>query len=173
MGHPKEGHDGGKQELKFIFLDVDGVLNNDSTRERIGRYKGIEDECVDMLAEIVFSFNPRPRIVLTSSWKNAWDKQPQSIDELDQQARYLLDKLRSRGLGLTGRTEEKDEKQRGQGIQAWLRKVGGSDGWVVLDDGVFPDYEERGIIPHLVRTSGSAGLTHNEVEKAIKILRGV
>ena len=158
--------------MKFIFLDVDGVLNTKYTRESIGLHRGIEDELLDRLSVIVFSFKPVPRIVLTSSWKNAWDEHPPSIDKLAPHAQYLFERLRSRGLNITGRTEEKDENNRGQGIQAWLRKVGGSDGWVVLDDCVFPDYEERGIIPHLVKTNEHFGLTDNEVEKAIKILRG-
>lgn len=159
--------------MKFVFLDIDGVLNYTGCRERIGDYTGVDDSRVELLAEIVYSCNPEARIVLTSTWKECWDRQPINSKELDPMAKYLVEKLRKCGLHLTGRTEEKNLMQRGLGIQGWLRKVGNVDEWVVLDDEIFPDYEERGIIPHLVRTNGNAGLTDNEVEKAIKILRGV
>ena len=158
--------------MKFVFLDVDGVLNYDGCKEMIGEYIGIDDKLVDKLAEIVFSCSPPASIVLTSTWKECWDHQPINSEELDPMAKYLVEKLRKRGLRLTGRTEEKNPAQRGLGIQGWLRKVGNVDGWVVLDDEIFSDYEERGIIPHLVKTSFGIGLTDHGVEKAIKILRG-
>jgi hypothetical protein len=40
-----------------------------------------------------------------------------------------------------------------------------------LDDEIFPDYEEYGIMPHLVKTSFyDGGLKEKHVELAIKIL---
>ena len=160
--------------MKYVFLDVDGVLNYSGCTERICGMLGVVDECVQRLAEIVFSCSPQACIVLTSSWKECWDHQPINSTELEPMAKYLVDKLKAYGMHLCGRTEEKNPMDRGLGIQAWLRKVGRDevDGWVVLDDEIFPDYEERGIIPHLVKTSFGIGLTDRGVEKAIKILRG-
>ena len=158
--------------MKVVFLDVDGVLNYESCHDKFGEYLGVVDECVARLAEIVFSCSPPAAIVLTSSWKELWDHQPINSKELDPMAKYLVDKLRKHGLHLTARTEEKNPMQRGMGIQGWMRKVGNIDGWVVLDDEVFGDYEERGIMSHLVKTSNGVGLSDRGVEKAIKILRG-
>ena len=158
--------------MKVVFLDVDGVLNYSGCTERICGMLGVVDECVERLAKIVSSCSPPASIVLTSSWKGLWDRHPINSKELDPMAKYLVDKLKKHGLHLTARTEEKNAAQRGMGIQGWMRKVGNIDGWVVLDDEVFEDYEERGVMPHLVKTSFGIGLTDNGVEKAIKILRG-
>ena len=159
--------------MKVVFLDVDGVLNYAGCKAKFNHFLGVEDECVERLAEIVFSCSPKALIVLTSSWKTLWDNQPINSKELDPMAKYLVDKLKAKGLNLADRTEEKDPSKRGLGIKGWLKKVGSDiDGWVVLDDEIFSDYEERGIIPHLVKTSFGVGLSDKGVEKAIKILRG-
>lgn len=159
--------------MKAVFLDVDGVLNYSGCKERFGEYLGVEDECVVRLSEIVHSCSPPAAIVLTSSWKELWDHHPINSKEIDPMAKYLVEKLKKQGLHLTDRTDEKNPMQRGMGIKGWLRKVGSDiDSWVVLDDEVFPDYEERGIMDHLVKTSFGVGLSDRNVEKAIKILRG-
>lgn len=158
--------------MNVIFLDVDGVLNFEGCKERIGGFIGIDDECVARLSEIVFSCSPPASIVLTSSWKTEWDNQPANSKELTPMASYLVNKLKAHGMHLTGRTQEKNADQRGLGIIGWLRMAREIDHWVVLDDCVFEDYEERGILPHLVKTSYGIGLTDKGVEKAIKILRG-
>ena len=158
--------------MKLVFLDVDGVLNYSGCREKVGGLLGVDDKCVERLAKIVFSCEPRASIILTSSWKTFWDNQPMNSTDLDPMAKYLTEKLQKYGMHLTGRTEEKNPAQRGMGILGWIRKVGDVDGWVVLDDDVFSDYEERGIMPHLVKTSFGIGLSDTGVEKAIKILNG-
>lgn len=158
--------------LKVVFLDVDGVLNYAGCREKFGHLLGVEDECVKRLQKIVFSQEPHAQIVLTSSWKTLWNNQPVSSNEIDPMAKYLVDKLHKFGMHIADRTEEKNPMQRGMGIQGWLRKVHDVEGWVVLDDEVFYDYEERGIIPHLVKTSFSIGITDSHVDEAIRILNG-
>ena len=158
--------------MNVVFLDVDGVLNYSGCREKYGEYLGVDNECVDRLAQIVFSVSPPAAIVLTSSWKELWDNQPIKSTEIDPMAKYLVEKLKAKGLHLTDRTEEKNPMLRGLGIKGWIRKVGDIENWVVLDDEIFTDYESRGIIPHLVKTSFGVGLSDKGVEKAIKILRG-
>lgn len=158
--------------MKVVFLDVDGVLNYSGCKETFHGFLGVTDEGLDRLAEIVFSCSPPAAIVLTSSWKTFWDNQPINSDSLDPMALYLIERLKSRGLHLTDRTQEKNPHDRGLGIKGWLRKVPDIESWVVLDDEVFPDYEKYGIGPHLVKTSFGIGLTDHSVEKAIGILRG-
>jgi len=158
--------------VKVVFLDVDGVLNHMGCKEMFGEYRGVEDARVAKLAEIVFCQSPPAAIVLTSSWKELWDHQPINSTKLDPMAQYLVDKLRSHGMHITDRTDEKNAMQRGLGIQGWLRKVKDVDAWVVLDDEIFGDYSDRGIMPHLVKTDDCDGLTDEDVAEAIKILRG-
>lgn len=60
---------------------------------------------------------------------------------------------------------------RGHGIQEWLSRHPEADRWVVLDDDIFKDYEECGIMPHLVKTYfGGDGLNADKASAAIKIL---
>lgn len=156
--------------MKVIFLDVDGVLNYRGCKEMFNGLYGVDEDRLDKLAEIAHSTSAA--IVLTSTWKQLWDNQPVNSTSLDPMALYLVNKLKSRGLRLTDRTEEKDPHQRGHGIKAWLRKVPNIESWVVLDDEVFPDYKECEITKRFIHTSFEHGLTDKHVEKAIKILNG-
>lgn len=156
--------------MNVVFLDVDGVLNYDGCKEKFKQYIGIDDALVERLARIVRSANAQ--IVLTSSWKELWleDLPP---GEIHPMARYLLEKLKKQGLHIADRTDD-NGYDRGKGIRKWMRHVGvaGIEGWVVLDDEVFRDYESEEITPHLVKTSFSCGLTDADVDLAIMILNG-
>lgn len=158
--------------MNAVFLDVNGVLNYPRCAEVYHGAPGVTDEGLDRLARIVFSCVNPAAVVLTSVWKQLWDNPPLNSNTLDPAASYLFEKLKSRGMHLTDRTQEKNLMDRGMGIKGWMRKVGGVDGWVVLDDEVFPDYEKYGIVPNLVRTDRNAGLTDKDVELAIRILNG-
>jgi histidinol phosphatase-like enzyme len=66
--------------MKVVFLDIDGVLNEEKSRSRCCGYKGIDDKKVGNLAKIVKQTNAE--IVLISTWKDDWrktDKAQQSI----------------------------------------------------------------------------------------------
>lgn len=156
--------------MNIIFLDVDGVLNCDKTKETICNYTGIDDELVERLARIVTE--TASQLVLVSSWKELWDeKQPNC--ELHPMAVYLIKKLRKQGLHLADRTVDNPTgAYRGKGIRSWLRHVPSAkiDNWIVLDDEVFVDYEENNILDHLVLTSSVTGLTDEDVSKAIEML---
>ena len=154
--------------MNVVFLDVDGVLNYDRCKDKFGNLLGVDDELVDRLAKIVNAANAQ--IVLTSSWKTLWDE-AQPHNEIHPMARYLLAKLGKKGLHIAARTED-NGWDRGKGINKWIRHVGASniDNWVVLDDEVFRDYKDEGILPHLVKTSFYVGLTDADVDAAIKIL---
>ena len=45
------------------------------------------------------------------------------------------------------------------------------EGWCVLDDEIAPDYEDNGILPHLVKTCALSGLTIRDAEQAVEIIR--
>ena len=156
--------------MKVIFLDIDGVLNHNGCKELFNGMYGVEDDRLDLLSKIVDETHAA--IVLASSWKELWNQMPMNSNSLDPMALYLVNKLKSRGLHLTDRTTDPRRHQRGHGIKAWLRKVPEIESWVVLDDEVFPDYEECGIGKHLIRTDSERGLTEKDAEKAIEILNG-
>ena len=152
--------------MKVIFLDVDGVLNFASTEARTSSGAlGIATAPVKNLRDIVKATGAY--IVLTSTWKDEWNF---NEDDCSPDGLYLVRKLKREGLHILDKTQDM-VLNRGQGIQEWLNKHKGVESWVVLDDEIFPDYEARGIMPHLVQTSfGTDGLNKTLAAKAIDIL---
>ena len=158
--------------MNIVFLDVDGVLNCDTTKEKVTdytgtQYIGVDDVLVEKLAKIINATDSE--IVLTSSWKTCWDVTMPN-DEMEPMAKYLVLKLKKQGLHIIDRTIDRGKGDRGYGIKRWLKRFPEVERWIVLDDQEFLDYEEQGILPHLIKTSFSCGLTDENVSDAIKFL---
>ena len=151
---------------KVIFLDVDGVLNCQTTKASVGPWIGIDSKKVKLLKQIVDETGAR--IVLSSSWKSGWFKGDKAAQ--DREARYLDNKLRREGLHITDKTFDKG-LDRGVGITNYVE--GHSvDRFVILDDEVF-DYEECRITDKLVKTefyADDGGLGESHVSRAIELL---
>ena len=66
----------------YIFTDVDGVLNNDETQDRVANdYLGISPELVDNFKELYDTLVERygeVKIILSSTWKHRWYKTQKS-----------------------------------------------------------------------------------------------
>ena len=155
--------------MNIVFLDVDGVLNYDGCQENFNGFCGVVDDRVELLARIVKGANAQ--IVLVSSWKGLWNE-PGPNTQMNPLAKYLVEKLAKQGLHIADRTDDKGS-DRGKGINRWIRRVPKQvTSWIVLDDEVFPDYEDEGIMPHLVKTESSTGLQEEHVEQALKLLNG-
>jgi len=151
--------------MKIIFLDVDGVLNSNDTEDSFKCFIGLDCSGIKLLREIVDA--TRSEIVLVSTWKIGWQKDNKSRQ--DSLADYLDKRLAEEGLKILDKTEG-SVADRGAGIVDWLSKHP-VESWIVLDDEIFPDYEECGIMPRLVKTSFyDGGLKDKHVELAIKIL---
>ena len=56
---------------KYIFLDIDGVLNCNNTTDDCFGMTGIEDRLVEKLSTIVNATGAG--IVLTSTWRDYWE----------------------------------------------------------------------------------------------------
>lgn len=153
--------------MRVIFLDVDGVLNADRSRrggKPTGGILGVEWSMVSCLAQIIRQTGAF--VVLTSTWKREWGTswQPGTL-------RYLIDKLRQHNIEIMGITTEDTPKERGLGIRRWLEYHQPVEAWAVLDDDIFPDYAEQGIMPHLVKTSFyRGGLTKEKIEPCVNLL---
>ena len=154
--------------MKIIFLDVDGVLNcAGSTSRAPGGCVGVDDDKVERLRKIVEATGAK--IVLTSTWKTFWDKDP-SLMEPDGE--YLAKKLSRKGIKIRDKTED-HVIDRGHGILNYLAKFTEEPQWIVLDDDIFRDYQECGVMPHLVKTWWhGGGLTDDHVKQAIDLLMG-
>ena len=152
--------------MKVIFLDVDGVLNFMKTEARApSGCLGVATPPVKQLRDVVKATGAF--IVLTSTWKDEWDFDD---EKCSPDGLYLVRKLKREGLHILDKTRDQIS-DRGHGIQEWLSRHPEVDHWVVLDDDIFVDYEECGIMPHLVETSlGGDGLNAECAAKAIQIL---
>ena len=152
--------------MNVIFLDVDGVLNCRSTKERCNGYLGIDDDKVRRLRQIVDATGAA--IVLSSTWKDNWERKRKELQ--DELANYLDQKLKNEGMEILDKTED-EYWDRGAGILKWI-DTHSVDSFVILDDIQF-DYEELGLLDRFVETSVGAsngGLQEDHVKRAIEIL---
>lgn|GEM_PF-73927 len=154
--------------MRAVFLDVDGVLNCQSTKEHIPgtKIRGIDFQKVQILKRITELY-PDTVIILISTWKDTW--QPGGGQYAD--ARYLEDTLKKAGLRIEAKTQD-DWIDRGAGIRRYLEAHPEIESFVILDDEVF-DYEEQGLMPHVIRTSWQyiGGLREKHVKQAEEILK--
>lgn len=168
--------------MNVIFLDIDGVLNSYGTtpetesKSRCGNYIGIDKDKVKRLAKIIKETDAI--LILTSSWKVGWEpKNRYNIESTDifpnHHAKYLDNHLKKKGkLILKDKTRERNLSYRGSGIKVYLTQHSDITNWIVLDDEIFIDFKEQGILPHLLQTDPLYGLTDNDAEIAIKMLKG-
>ena len=179
---------------KYIFLDIDGVLNSEEMLNhkpfpKCRGIMGIEKSKVKRLKQIVEATGAE--IVLTSSWKKSFDAFKRNgyrvvkieeselanfwveeLEELGCFGKYLSNKLYDQKLRVSDTTSkyEINPNYRGNGILAYL-KDHPAEAYVILDDENFRDYHSRPAIQdHLVLTDYMTGLSDDDVEKAIKIL---
>ncbi|MBO6046598.1 MAG: hypothetical protein J6P61_02485 [Erysipelotrichaceae bacterium] len=141
---------------KVLFLDCDGVLNNETTTiiSPVG-YIGLDPRNFDVLVDFVNETGVD--IVLTSTWQNN-----------PGMYAYLCDELEKVGLSIAGVTHERSIR-RGKGVTDYIKKHN-VEHWVVFDDYVFPDFEAEGIIPHLILTDFYEGLLPQDIIRAKMIL---
>ena len=92
--------------MKVIFLDIDGVLNEEKSRSRCCGYKGIDDNKAKNLASIVKATGAE--IVLISTWKDDWRKTDKARQGM--MANYLDKKLKKQGLYVLDKTASVDKK---------------------------------------------------------------
>lgn len=136
-----------------IFLDIDGVLNNETwfQAERPDGRFGLDPDNVDALSEIVRRTGAR--IVLSSS---------------QRRLKGVEERLRRAGVApIFGKTPHRPELGRGAEIALWLKANEHFDGYVILDDDV-DDLAEHS--EHIVHTSPETGLTPELAEEAIRLL---
>ena len=166
--------------MRYVFLDVDGVLNCRYTKNEPG--KG----CVNMsaafgcentriLQTILERFyekygKDQIKLVLSSSWRVGKDRYEYSmrstLDEyLNQEGIYIDDEIPYLPY----------EYSRGAEIVAYLSTCDDVEGYIVLDDDQFDDFYKYRITRHLVRTSyepqsGAGGLQKRHIKAAMRMM---
>ena len=151
---------------KFIFLDVDGVLNADLTTTQMTKngYTFVEDQFLERLKRIVDETGAH--IVLSSDWR--FDA-PSGSDYIE-----LFNALADHGLEIASMTGDYEWRGRGAEIYQWFYTFHNKYSnelvqYVILDDLTKFDFYEMQW-PHFVQTNALHGLQDEDVEKAIEIL---
>ena len=184
--------------MKFIFLDIDGVLNAESdicnpdgtSKKKAPRlhttygavYTGIAQPRVARLKRIVDATGAK--IVLVSSWKPYYMKYMRGQDD-DHVGKYLVNALSRKKVRIFDTTlhaETRGDYNRGMGIVNWLHDWAERhpdepvEGIVILDDEIF-DYRWTGLMSYLCQSdyyapAGKSGLTDEIADRAIDVLNG-
>lgn len=165
-------------KVKYIFLDVDGVINCDTTEETINGWCFVEDRLIQIVRYIMD--NTCARVVLSSSWRSGYYGMRYGADESDESwgiAEYqaLVERCGQNGVWFFSHTVWPESSNRGAEIQAWIEDQNESEqdvyhvtSFVILDDydmdisRYFPD--------NFVKTNPAVGITIDDAEKAIEIL---
>ena len=150
--------------MKYIFLDIDGVLNCTNTTERCCGFLGIDKSLLSNLKNIVAQ--TCAQIILTSTWKYYIS----SLNtEIGKMGTYLIQTFKHAGLQISGYTEDIG-RNRGQGIIDFLKQHP-AESYVIIDDQLFKDYEKLNLLSHVVLTNTKDGLTQELAAKAVHILK--
>ena len=158
--------------MRIIFLDVDGVLNNNYTTDRYNGFIGIDQKLVDRLKILYDKSNEEEetRIVVSSSWR--YDKIRKDYIS-DGCYDYL--KKRLGDMEVIGETPDlKRGWSRASEVKAWLEKFREKfnvKSFVILDDEQF-DFAEQGLSKYTILTNFRIGLTQADAENALLILQG-
>lgn len=150
------------EKIKVIFLDIDGVLNNEKTTRTTRlycRFVGVRH--IKNLKRIVDSTGAK--VVLSSDWRYDRDDPYCNSDYLE-----LRDELRKHGISFYGFTPVLLSAHRGAEIDQWLKEHEEVENFVILDDR--PDIEPNK--DHWVQTTMSRGLCAEETKAAIEMLNG-
>ena len=151
--------------MKVIFTDIDGVLNDDTTPTRTkSRMIFVDEEKLLRLKRIVDA--TQAKIVLSSTWRYDRDDSRYNGDFLE-----LQEAFHRHGLEFYSFTPvDAIGIRRGMEIKAWLGLHPEVDWYIILDDELF-DFEERGLLPRLVKTVWwDGGLTEALAQEAIALL---
>ena len=152
--------------MKVIFLDIDGVLNSIAfDRERTNEQGNIDESRLLLLKQILDETGAL--IVLSSSWRKHWDKEPSLCDNLGAEINSIFAIY---DIAIYDKTPRLQSNDRAEEIRLWLSQNESTTAYAILDDIAFgwgADLQE-----HLVKTNSriGRGLEYFHVEKATEIL---
>ena len=185
--------------MRIIFLDVDGVLNNDKTEDKIFGWIGIDPIFVDKLKTLYDLSNEdeETRIVISSSWKRDEIKANREIEKygytkVSNTYSVLIERLTSAEMVVLGHTPENKNSSfyRGEEILQWIEDYNKDhepiSNYVILDDECFDFLQNEETKKRFIKTckeiykryttewkySRGIGLHDKHIEDAIKIWRG-
>lgn len=145
------------ERIIYIFLDVDGVLNNNQDRKkyRDSEMRIICEANLLQFVDLINRIENKCLIILTSTWRY-------SIDSI----KILKKALNKYNLKLYDYIDIDYFKSRGEMIVEYCQQKNIlHDDIIIIDDGCVTELSER-----LIKCNYDLGLTSKEVERAIKLL---
>ena len=174
--------------MKIIFLDIDGVLNTEEGRKKHAE-KGLptrdqyeelfDEEAVDNL-RMILEVVPDAVLVIESAWKSSfggisrlremWEyrNMPGKIHSVTEDLKAFPE-LESLDLSNFDNFMKVQGKGKGFGIKRWLEQHAPEDCKYVIIDDVFDFLTEQK--PHVVCTDPRIGLTKEDADAAINLLK--
>ena len=152
--------------MKAIFLDVDGVLNNENTKTVASNgWCFVDDFLLKRLASLVETSGAK--VILSSDWRDGWNREDESQNDLC--FIELRDALREHDIEIFDALPLPLRISRSIAIREFFDNWKGEpiEEFVILDD--WNDVGE--FSNHLVLVNPTFGLTNNDVAAALKILK--
>lgn len=148
--------------MNVIFLDIDGVLNDDFTNEFApSGCLGVEDTHLAVLQKIIELTSAK--VVLSSDWRLDRDDPPYNKD-----FKYLCNRLKQFNIELYDYTPLIDNGYyRGKEIAAWLSQNPEVEHYVIIDDW----YQMDPVRDHFVKTNYHLGLREEHVERVLEFMK--
>lgn len=154
--------------MNVVFLDIDGVLNNDVTKSKTPMgFTGINNNLLKRLACLTKTTNAV--VVLSSTWKDEWNSNPMKRTE---DGEYLQKKFNQCGICIADKIDDHltGVSHRGAAIKLYLDKYKNIENYVILDDFEF-DFATYEIVQnHFVKTNPTLGFTKENLKEALKIM---
>lgn len=135
--------------MKVLFLDVDGVLNHNKTRERCLNYIGVDKVLAQRLTK--WLSDKDIKVVLSSTWRRF----PEMHSHLEEN-----------GIQWVSITPYLNGLDRGLEIDAWLSANPQVTDWAILDDTA----DMRPHMNRLVLTNPALGVTDGNLAQVKNLL---
>ncbi len=154
--------------MKIIFLDIDGVLNSKvyDAQRNWNEQTDIDETRLPLVKKIVNETGAK--IVLSSTWREHWDRAPENCDE---DGVYIIETFAKFGLEIYDKTPDLGlSVDRPDEIKAWLNSTQETiESFVIIDD---YRYGWGSLSDNFVKTNSvfGLGLEEDHVQRAIAIL---
>lgn len=152
--------------MKYIFLDIDGVLNNSKTLDDKTEPILLDDNNMKNLQHIVQTTDAK--IVLISSYKDSWVKF--MLTSTGIIGRFLVMTFAKYGLSIFDKTESTELfAGRGMGVKKYIKEHE-TENFIIIDDSA-SDYISEGLADNWIQPNKeTGGLTKELAQKAIGVL---
>lgn len=165
----------------YIFLDLDGVLNNTTYLMSVLDEWGLDPKNISVLKKICEDFDCK--VVLSSSWRRDFNSDTSirvSSDDNVEWAKLILKTFKDANINFVGITDFSNDRYLGWDrigqIRRYIEKhLDKKDKYIIIDDeDIFGgagwlSNKEKQMHSHFIRTRTACGLTEDAYDKACKI----